>query len=67
MAGLTAGRELKRAGYNVEILEASHRVGGRVFTMREPFSVCNLSHDDLQNTIFTKLFYRIPIMAREAP
>ncbi|MEX0788930.1 MAG: FAD-dependent oxidoreductase, partial [Anaerolineales bacterium] len=38
MAGLTAGYELLRAGHEVEILEAQTRVGGRVFTMREPFS-----------------------------
>ncbi len=38
MAGLTAGYELKRAGHDVSILEARHRVGGRIYTLREPFS-----------------------------
>ena len=38
MAGLTAAYELKRAGHTVTVLEAQHRVGGRVWTMREPFS-----------------------------
>lgn len=33
-AGLTAGYELSQMGYDVRILEASHRVGGHVFTVR---------------------------------
>ncbi len=36
MSGLCAGYELKKAGYEVQILEASSRVGGRVKTFREP-------------------------------
>jgi len=35
MAGLAAGDLLKRAGHTVTILEAQHRVGGRVYTVRE--------------------------------
>ncbi|MCA1553052.1 MAG: NAD(P)/FAD-dependent oxidoreductase, partial [Chloroflexi bacterium] len=38
MAGLSAAYELNRAGHDVTILEARHRVGGRVYTLREPFS-----------------------------
>lgn len=38
LAGLVAGYELKRAGHDVTILEARNRVGGRVFTLRTPFS-----------------------------
>ncbi|MBI5032810.1 MAG: FAD-dependent oxidoreductase [Chloroflexi bacterium] len=38
MAGLTAAYELQRAGHEVVVLEAQSRVGGRVYTMREPFS-----------------------------
>ena len=38
MAGLVAGYELTRAGHDVTILEARNRVGGRVFTLRTPFS-----------------------------
>ena len=38
MAGLVAALELKRAGHRVTVLEAQARVGGRVQTLREPFS-----------------------------
>ncbi|HEU0295791.1 MAG TPA: FAD-dependent oxidoreductase [Anaerolineales bacterium] len=38
LAGLAAAHELKRAGHNLVILEAQQRVGGRVYTLREPFT-----------------------------
>jgi monoamine oxidase len=38
LAGLSAGYELTQAGHEVTILEARSRPGGRVFTLREPFS-----------------------------
>jgi len=38
MAGLVAALELKRAGHEVVVLEARARVGGRIFTLRDPFS-----------------------------
>jgi monoamine oxidase len=38
VAGLVAGHELKRAGHTVVILEAQQRVGGRVHTLRHPFT-----------------------------
>jgi len=38
LAGLSAAYELLKAGHEPLILEAQHRVGGRVYTMREPFS-----------------------------
>jgi monoamine oxidase len=38
MAGLSAGYELQHAGHNVKIIEATQRVGGRILTIREPFS-----------------------------
>jgi monoamine oxidase len=38
LAGLAAAYELTKAGHDVTILEARTRPGGRVFTLREPFS-----------------------------
>lgn len=38
LAGLSAGYELVQAGHDVQILEAQHRVGGRIYTLREPFA-----------------------------
>ena len=38
LAGLSAGYELSEAGHDVTILEARTRAGGRVYTVREPFS-----------------------------
>lgn len=38
MSGLVAGYELTRLGFKVTILEAASRIGGRVYTLRDPFS-----------------------------
>jgi monoamine oxidase len=38
LAGLSAAYELLNAGHEVSILEARARAGGRVYTLREPFS-----------------------------
>ncbi|MEO7508387.1 MAG: FAD-dependent oxidoreductase, partial [Pyrinomonadaceae bacterium] len=38
LAGLVAGYELKRRGFAVTIFEARDRPGGRVLTLREPFT-----------------------------
>jgi monoamine oxidase len=38
IAGLVAAYELVRAGYDPIVLEARPRVGGRIHTLREPFS-----------------------------
>lgn len=38
ISGLTAARELLRAGFNVEILERTQQAGGRILSLRKPFS-----------------------------
>src|SRR3712207_3597652 len=38
LAGLAAGQQLRDAGFDVSILEAGARPGGRVYTLRAPFS-----------------------------
>lgn len=38
MAGLVAGYELKRAGHQPLIIEGRQRIGGRVYTLRQPFT-----------------------------
>ena len=38
LAGLTAAFELVSWGHDVTVLEAQHRPGGRVYTLRSPFS-----------------------------
>lgn len=37
-AGLTTAYELQRAGHEVRVFEARDRPGGRIYTMRDPFS-----------------------------
>ena len=47
MAGLTAARTLAEAGRNVTLLEATHRVGGRIHTIRENNEVIELGAEFL--------------------
>jgi monoamine oxidase len=37
MAGLVAAEQVARAGHDPIVLEARHRVGGRIYTLRDPF------------------------------
>ncbi|WP_240452187.1 flavin monoamine oxidase family protein [Virgibacillus sp. YIM 98842] len=37
MAGLTAASLLRDAGHHVSIIEANNRIGGRIYTVRDPF------------------------------
>ncbi|UZD14993.1 flavin monoamine oxidase family protein [Virgibacillus natechei] len=41
MSGLVAASLLKQAGHSVTILEGNNRLGGRVFTIRQPFTQGN--------------------------
>lgn len=41
MAGLVAASLLKDAGHQVTILEGNNRIGGRIYTVREPFTLGN--------------------------
>ncbi len=41
MSGLVAASLLKQAGHHVTILEGNNRIGGRVYTLRKPFTPGN--------------------------
>ncbi|NNE65861.1 MAG: FAD-dependent oxidoreductase, partial [Pyrinomonadaceae bacterium] len=38
LAGLSSALQLAELGHDVTVLEARNRVGGRIFTLRKPFS-----------------------------
>lgn len=38
ISGLVAASLLKEAGHTITIVEANNRIGGRIYTIREPFS-----------------------------
>ncbi len=38
LAGLSAAFELAKRGYRVTVIEGRNRIGGRVFTLKEPFA-----------------------------
>ena len=42
LAGLVSAYELTQAGHDVTVLEAQMRPGGRVLTLREPFSASGI-------------------------
>ncbi|MFB5663619.1 flavin monoamine oxidase family protein [Alteribacillus sp. HJP-4] len=41
IAGLVAASLLKQAGHHVTVLEGNHRIGGRIYTLRHPFTPGN--------------------------
>ncbi len=66
IAGLTVAWELTKAGYDCTVLEASHRAGGRVFTVRSGTLVDEIGNpqicefDDEPNLYFNAGAARIP-------
>ena len=67
LAGLTCAYELERAGYSCIVLEASHRIGGRVLTIRGGDTVDEMGHqqkcefDDDKDLFFNAGPSRVPI------
>jgi len=49
LSGLTVAYELERAGYDVTIIEASHRIGGRNMTLRHGDRIDELGYDQVCN------------------
>ncbi len=66
ISGLVAAFELQRAGYSVEVLEAAHRLGGRVLTLRRGDVVDEIGNrqvcafDDAPHLYFNAGASRIP-------
>ena len=66
LAGLTVAYELERAGYDVTVIEASHRTGGRNMTVRHGDVIDEMGHrqvcnfDDDPNLYFNCGPARIP-------
>ena len=55
LAGLSCAYELDRAGYNVLLIEASSRPGGRVSTFRDQFSDNLYSEMGAESVSYTHL------------
>jgi len=49
VAGLTIAYELERVGYDVTVLEASHRIGGRCMTLRHGDKIDEMGYDQVCN------------------
>jgi monoamine oxidase len=49
MSGLTVAYELERAGYDVTIIEASRRIGGRVLTLRHGDRIDEMGQEQVCN------------------
>ncbi|MBT8079609.1 MAG: FAD-dependent oxidoreductase [Gammaproteobacteria bacterium] len=47
LTGLTIAYELERAGYDCTIVEASHRVGGRILTLRHGDKIDEMGYDSV--------------------
>jgi NAD(P)-binding Rossmann-like domain len=61
-SGLCAGYELKKAGFDVQILEASSCVGGRVKTFKDPFFAPGLQPLQWLNPLLTgQLTWQFPV------
>ena len=67
LAGLTCTYELEKAGYECIVLEASHRIGGRILTLRGGDTVDEMGHsqtcefDEHPDLYFNAGPSRIPI------
>src|SRR5260370_3620007 len=57
IAGLTAGYELRKAGYDVTILEARDRVGGRNWTIRRGTRVKRRERAEERGRLYTGLYF----------
>jgi len=49
LAGLTVAYELERAGYDVTVIEASKRIGGRILTIRHGDVIDEMGHTQVCN------------------
>jgi monoamine oxidase len=57
IAGLVSAYELRRAGYQVTVLEARDRVGGRVWTIRGGDRIVQTGRDDQHATFDPNLYF----------